>query len=55
MVKKSHKNGKHRVELIGSATLPAIAQLSKVDKFAFLGLRDSSKSDDVARSTLLDT
>ena len=55
MAKKSLKNGKHLVELIGSATLPAIAQLSKVDKFAFLGVLDASKPEDVARSTLLDT
>lgn len=55
MAKKSLKNGKHLVELIGSATLPAIAQLSKVDKFAFLGVLDASKPEAVARSTLLDT
>ena len=55
MAKKSLKNSKHLVELIGSATLPAIVLLSKVDKFAFLGVLDASKPEDVARSTLLDT
>ena len=54
MAKKSLKNSKHLVELIGSATLPAIALLSKVDKFAFLGVLDASKPEDVARSTLID-
>ncbi len=54
MAKKSLKNSKHLVELIGSATLPAIALLSKVDKFAFLGLLDASRPEDVVRSTLTD-
>lgn len=54
MAKKSLKNSKHLVELIGSATLPAIALLSKVDKFAFLGVLDASKPEDAARSTLID-
>jgi len=54
VAKKSLKNSKHLVELIGSATLPAIALLSKVDKFAFLGVLDASKPEDVARSTLID-
>lgn len=52
--KKSLKNSKHLVELIGAAMLPAIDQLSKVDKFAFLGVLDTSKPDDVARSSLID-
>ncbi len=54
MAKKSLKNSKHLVELIGSATLPAVALLSRVDKFAFLGVLDASKPEDVARSTLID-
>lgn len=54
MAKKSLKNSKHLVELIGSATLPAVALLSKVDKFAFLGVLDASKPEDAARSTLID-
>ena len=54
MAKKSLKNSKHLVDLIESATLPAIAMLSHVDKFAFLGVLDTSKSEDVARSTLID-
>jgi len=54
VAKKSLKNSKHLVELIGSATLPAIALLSKVDKFAFLGLLDASRPEDVVRSTLTD-
>jgi hypothetical protein len=54
VAKKSLKNSKHLVELIGAATLPAIALLSKVDKFAFLGVLDTSQSEDVVRSTLID-
>lgn len=54
MAKKSLKNSKHLVELIGAAPLPAIALLSAVDKFAFLCVLDSSKPDDVARSALID-
>ncbi|CAJ0727899.1 hypothetical protein [Ralstonia mannitolilytica] len=54
MAKKSLKNSKHLVELIGAATLPAIALLSKVEKFAFLGVLDTSQPEDVARSTLID-
>lgn len=54
MAKKSLKNSKHLVDLIESATLPAIAMLAHVDKFAFLGVLDASKSEDVARSTLID-
>jgi hypothetical protein len=49
VAKKSLKNSEHLVELIGAATLPAIALLSKVDKFAFLGVLDTSKPEDVAR------
>jgi len=54
VAKKSLKNSKHLVELIGSATLRAVALLSRVDKFAFLGVLDASKPEDVARSTLID-
>lgn len=54
MAKKTLKNSKHLVELIGSATLPAITLLSKVDQFAFLSVLDASKPDDSARSTLID-
>ncbi|MDC7707221.1 hypothetical protein [Vogesella indigofera] len=54
MAKKSLKNSKHLVELIGAAMPLAIALLSKVDKFAFLCVLDASKPDDVARSTLID-
>ena len=54
MAKKSLKNSNHLVELIGAATLPAIALLSKVEKFAFLGVLDTSQPEDVARSTLID-
>lgn len=55
MAKKTLRNSKHLVELIGSATLPAIALLSKVDQFAFLSVLDASKPDDSARSKLIDT
>ncbi|SFM94166.1 hypothetical protein SAMN05421880_1632 [Nitrosomonas nitrosa] len=54
MAKKTLKNSKHLVELIGSATLPAITLLSKVDQFAFLSVLDASQPDDSARSTLID-
>jgi hypothetical protein len=55
VAKKSLKNSKHLVELIGAATPRAIALLSTVDKFAFLGVLDTSQSADVVRSTLIDT
>jgi hypothetical protein len=41
VAKKSLKNSKHLVELIGAATLPAIALLSKVDKLAFISGRSA--------------
>ncbi|UXY16964.1 hypothetical protein N8I74_08130 [Chitiniphilus purpureus] len=53
MAKNSLKNSKHLVELIESATLPAIALLSKVDQFAFLSILDASQPENVARSALI--
>ncbi|SFL92258.1 hypothetical protein [Nitrosomonas communis] len=54
MAKKTLRNSKHLVELIGSATLPSLALLAKIDPFAFLSILDASKPEDSARSTLID-
>ncbi len=53
MAKKSLKNSKHLVELIESATLPALALLLRVDKFAFLPALDTLKSDAEAKAGLV--
>ena len=52
--KKSQKNSKHVADLINSATLPALSLLAQVDKFAFLGVLDSTKPEHQARSELLE-
>ena len=54
MARKSLKNSKHLVDLIGSATVPAIAQLSQVDKFAFLTVVDASLPPAQARLALIE-
>ena len=55
MAKKSQKNSKHVADLINSATLPSLQLLAQVDKFAFLGAFDASKSEPLAREELIDT
>ena len=52
MAKKSQKNSKHIADLINSATLPSLLLLAQVDKFAFLGALDASKSEPLAREGL---
>lgn len=51
--KKSLKNGKHLVDLLESATLPAIRLLSSIDKFSFLDRPGSGLSDAEARADLI--
>lgn len=54
MAKKSQKNSKHIADLINSATLSSIVLLAQVDKFAFLGVIDSSKPEHQVRVDLLE-
>lgn len=54
VAKQSQKNSKHVADLINSATLPALSLLAKVDKFAFLGVLDTSMPEHQARSELLE-
>lgn len=54
MAKKSQNNSKHIADLINSATLPSIVLLAQVDKFAFLGVIDSSKPEHQVRVDLLE-
>lgn len=51
--KKSIKNGKHLVDLLESATLPAIRLLATVDKFSFLPPLEMALPDAEARAALL--
>lgn len=51
--KKSLKNGKHLVDLLESATLPAIRLLSAIDKFSFLEPPGSELPDAEARTELI--
>lgn len=54
MAKKSQKNSKHVADLINSATLSSISLLAQVDKFAFLGVLETSKPEHQARAELLE-
>ncbi|MFZ6848145.1 hypothetical protein [Undibacterium sp. RuRC25W] len=54
MAKKSQKNSKHIADLINSATVRSITLLAHVDKFAFLGVIDTSKPEPLARADLLE-
>ncbi|WP_297486730.1 hypothetical protein [Ferrovum sp.] len=54
MTRKSLKNSKHLVDLIESATVPSIAQLSQVDKFVFLAAVDASLPPAQARLALIE-
>lgn len=54
VAKKYQKNSKHVADLINSATLLSISLLAQVDKFAFLGVLDTSKPEHLARSELLE-
>ena len=51
--KKSLKNGKHLVDLLEAAMLPAIRMLATVDKFAFLPLPANTLPDAEARAELI--
>lgn len=51
--KKSLKNGKHLVDLLESAMLPAIRLLATLDKFAFLPLPANQLPDAEARAELI--
>ena len=51
--KKSLKNGKHLVDLLEAAMLPAIRMLATVDKFAFLPLPDCLLPDADARAQMI--
>ena len=53
MAKQSHTNSKHLVELIESATAPAIAMLAAVDRFAFLGVINTGLPEHEARAALI--
>ena len=53
MANNSQKNSKHVAELINSATLTSISLLAQVDKFAFLGVVETSKPEHEARADLL--
>ena len=53
-LKKSRKNGKHLVDLLESATLPAIFLLATVDKFSFLSPLETTLPDAEARAALLE-
>lgn len=52
MVKKSHKNSKNLVDLIESATVPAIRHLVQIDKFSALGDVDAALPEGHARAAL---
>lgn len=54
MVRKSPKNSKNIVELIHSATLPALLLLAQEDKFAFFAMLDPAQPEDEARAGLLE-
>jgi len=54
VAKKSQKNSKHVADLINSSTPPALLLLAQVDKFAFLGVLDTSKPEHQARAELLE-
>jgi len=51
--RKSLKNGKHLVDLLESAMLPAIRLLATLDKFTFLPLPATALSDAEARAQLI--
>ncbi|GAB1394792.1 hypothetical protein MASR1M60_29560 [Rhodocyclaceae bacterium] len=51
--RKSLKNGKHLVDLLESAMLPAIRLLTSLDKFAFLRLPAHDLPDAEARAELI--
>lgn len=53
--KKSLKNGKHLVDLLEAAMLPAIRMLASIDKFNFLSLPEASLPDAEARAELIST